>query len=165
MSVIVQYDFGRGLLFTALAAAPAVFERLLDGLTEGEADSRPDPERFTIREAIAHLAEWELVFAERLQLTLADERPTLPLVGGPKISAAHARSIPVEQLEVFRERRADTLDLLSGLSDDQWTRNANMPGSGLMTLEGQSLMIPLHDAYHAKQIADWRRLFGPCCPG
>src|SRR3712207_1628089 len=66
-----------GYLLGALEGAPDLFDHLLRGLTDEEADRRPDPERFTLREMMAHLADWEEVFARRMALTRDEEYPIL----------------------------------------------------------------------------------------
>lgn len=56
--MLIEYPFTRKYLVGALDGAPDVFESLLAGLTDAEIDRRPDPDRFTLREMMAHLADW-----------------------------------------------------------------------------------------------------------
>ncbi|HEX8833513.1 MAG TPA: DinB family protein [Abditibacteriaceae bacterium] len=76
--MLVEYPFTHNYLFVALRAAPDLFDYQLRELTALEADLRPDPERFTIREIMAHLADWEKIFHERMRRVCAEENPTLP---------------------------------------------------------------------------------------
>ena len=52
-------------LLSALEGAPDVIAALLDGVPPDDAlwDRRPDPERFSLREIVAHLADWDGVYA------------------------------------------------------------------------------------------------------
>jgi len=45
----------RAYLLGTLAGAHALFSVLVRDMTDSEADRRPNPDRFTIREALAHL--------------------------------------------------------------------------------------------------------------
>ncbi len=157
--MLVEYPYVRDYLFTALESTPALFATLLDGLTEEEADRRPDPNRFTIREILAHLAEWDSVFLGRMQRTCAEDHPTLPGYdeGQWAIDHDYAHTDWREQLALLTERRQAMAAFLRERRADEWVRTANRPEIGVLTLEGQAVLVPLHDTYHLRQIAEWRR--------
>ena len=156
--MLVEYSYFRNYLFSALESAPALFGTLLEGLTEEEADRRPDPDRFTIREIIAHLADWDPVFLERLTRMRAEDHPTLPGYdeGQWAIDHDYAHTDWREQLALFTERRYALAAFLRSCSPEEWARTANRPEIGILTIESQALLIPLHDLYHLRQIAEWR---------
>jgi hypothetical protein len=60
--MLVEYSYTQRYLFTALESTPFLFTQSLRDLTSHEADLRPDPQRFSIREIMAHLAHWEEIF-------------------------------------------------------------------------------------------------------
>jgi len=69
----------RSYLLSDLECAPDVLSRLLSGITDPALyDHRPDPSRFTLREMVAHLADWEVVFFTRLAQTRDESDPILP---------------------------------------------------------------------------------------
>ena len=105
--------YARNDFFAALEAAPALFDHLLRGLTEEEADRRPDPDRFTIREVIAHLADWEPVFLERLTRMRFEDHPTLPDYdeGQRAIERGYAQSDWHAQAPLFAGRRREIIAL------------------------------------------------------
>jgi hypothetical protein len=145
-------------LLGALAGAPDVFEALVWGMTEEEADRRPDPERFSIREAIAHLADWEDVFRKRLLQTRDEANATLQGYdeGQWAIDHDYARSDWRAQLQLFRAGRAKLVALLRALTPAQWERTAIHTEIGPITMEQQAVLILAHDGYHETQIAQWR---------
>ncbi len=159
--MLVEYPYARNYLFTALASAPALFNHLLSGLTDEEADRQPDPDRFTIREVMAHLADWEPVFLERLSRMRAEDRPTLPGYdeGQWAIDHNYAQTDWREQGSLFAERRAALVTFLHLCAPGDWPRTADRPEIGTLTLEAQALLIPMHDTYHLRQIAEWRAGF------
>ena len=157
--MLTQHPYAQRYLITALSEAPDLFDHLLEGLTLEEADFRPDPKRFTIREIMAHLAEWEPIFLERMQRTCAEDQPILPNLDEGELAAQHnyAASDVNEQCRLFRERRARLVDFLRARTVEDWERTANRPEIGIVTLEALALLIPLHDTYHLAQITKWRQ--------
>ena len=144
----------------ALEGTPAVFARLLSGLSEAEADLHPDPARFSLREAIAHLADWEDVFRQRMQATQTHDNPVLQGYdeGQWAIDHAYAQSDWREQLARFAQERAQTTALVRAFTPDQLARSGRHTEAGPITLQEQVLLITVHDGYHARQFAEYRAL-------
>jgi hypothetical protein len=145
-------------LLITLAGAPDVFDALLQGMTEEEADRRPDPERFTIRESMAHLADWEGVFRERLLLTRDKDEATLQGYdeGQWAIDHDYANTDWKVQAQRFREGRQELMVLLHSLTPEHWKRTANHTEAGPITMAEQAMLICVHDGYHQQQIVQWR---------
>lgn len=145
-------------LLGALEGAPDLFDALLRGMTDAEADRRPDPARFTLREALAHLADWEDVLRGRLTQTRDEDRPILQGLdeGQWAVDRDYAHADWREQARLYRERRRQMVDLLHALSPAQWERVGNHTELGPITLEAQAVLVSAHDAYHLQQIAQWR---------
>ena len=160
--MLTEYPYARSYLFSALEAGPALFDTLLRGMTEPEADLRPDPDRFTIREVMAHLADWEPVFLERLTRMRSEDHPTLPGYdeGQWAIDHGYAQTDWRAQARLFADRRRETVALLRSCGSSDWARTADRPEIGVLTVEAQALLIPLHDTYHLRQVAEWRAAFG-----
>ena len=137
---------------------PDVFHRLLLGITAEEADDRPDPERFTIREALAHVADWEGVWLERMQATRDADDAVLQGYdeGQWAIDHEYAHSDIAAQLHKFRVGRRALVMFLRALSADEWERAGRHTELGRLTLREQMLLILAHDGYHARQFAEQR---------
>lgn len=140
-----------------LAATPVVIDRLLREAAPEQYDLRPDPERFTLREVMGHLADWEGVWMERAQRILSEENPDLPGYdeGVWAIEHGYARMDVAQQQTRFREGRAKLLALLGRLSAEEWTRTARHSVWGEITLVGLATLALGHDGYHMRQIAQW----------
>jgi hypothetical protein len=149
-------DYIRTYLLHGLRASPQVIAHLLSEATPADYDRRPDPERFTIREVVAHLADWEGVWLERAGRIVREDNPTLPSYdeGQWAIDHNYAALDVADQLEKFRAGRASLADFLAGLTAEQWERTAARE-FGRMTLFEQTAMVLGHDGYHFKQICDW----------
>jgi hypothetical protein len=145
-------------LLRGLETTPDLLDRLLGNVTDPAIyDRRPDPERFTLLEVLAHLADWEEVFQQRLRQTLEEDNP--PLLGPDPAQVAaerdYAHADPAECRARFRRGRAELLTVLRGLTPAQWERVGMHSEVGPLTLETQAVMIASHDGYHLHQILGW----------
>ena len=153
----------KAYLLKALAGTPDVVESLLRGLDHDSAkwDVRPEPERFTLREIIAHLADWESIWLDRAKRTRDENTPVLPNKDEVQyaIDNNYAKSDPLANIVRFRAGRAALCDCLLSLTDSDWQRIAQRELLGPMNLEEQTILILAHDGYHTSQIAQWVKPF------
>ena len=142
-----------------LEGTPDVLERLLHEQPSDGAgwDFHPDPERFTLREVVAHLADWDPIFRERMERMRDENNPALPDRDEGKIALErdYAHSDPLDNLARFRRERAQTIAMLRGLPPNAWDRPGLREALGPMTIESLAVMILGHDGYHTRQIAQW----------
>lgn len=153
----IEHPFPWGRIARTLESTPVILKELVRGISDAEADFHPDPERMTIREVIPHLAGWEPVFLAQMRRTCTEDRPLLgddnhkaPMVDSPEIMV---------QLEVFAERRSQTVEFLRTLSMEAWGREAMRSTYGPTTVDALAFMAVMHDTYHTRQIVEWRELF------
>ncbi len=148
----------RHYLLLDLDSAPDVLARMLQGVTDPAVfDARPDPARFTLREMVAHLADWEAVFLRRLTTTCDEENGVLQGLDEGQVALDHdyAHADPSECLARYKSGRAAIVAFLRGLSADQWQRVGNHTELGPVTLETQAVLIAVHDGYHRQQTLAW----------
>jgi hypothetical protein len=124
----------RRYLLHGLAATPVVIDRLLRDAAPGDYDRRPDPERFTLREVLAHLADWEPIWLERLEKIRSEARPALPSYdeGQLAIDRDYAHADPARQRACFREGRTRLLQFLEELASDDWERTGRHSQWGIL---------------------------------
>lgn len=143
-------------LLPALELGPRVIRRLLDQLPERALDHAPNPDRFTPREVIAHLAEWEPIMRERIRDTVA--QPGLTIVtydeGQMAIDHGYAQTDPAEQMELFLRERAITIELVRSLQPEDWGKIASHPERGPQSAEDFANTLIGHDMYHAEQLSE-----------
>ena len=141
-------------LLIDLESAPAVLARLLADVTDHATwDQRPDPDRFTLREMVAHLADWEGVFLGRLTQTRDEENATLRGLdeGQVAIENDYAHADPQECLTRYSAGREKIVAFLRRLSPEQWGRVGTHTEVGPISLEAQAVLIAAHDGYHRQQ--------------
>lgn len=146
----------RSYLLIALDATPDVLDRLLAGVTDSAAyDSRLAPDQFTLREILAHLADWTQIYRDRLVQTRDMENASLPSYDEGQLAVDHnyAQADPQASLQRFRAGRQELLSVLNGLSADQWNRSAIHSEYGSLTVDDQLALIAGHDGYHLQEIA------------
>src|SRR4051795_4045891 len=95
----------RNYLIHGLNSTPDVIEYLLKDATPEDYDRRPDPERFTIREVVAHLADWEGVWLDRATKVVTEDKPALESYDEGQWAIDHQYSTldVKEQLAKFRD--------------------------------------------------------------
>jgi hypothetical protein len=156
MTVPATPERTRHYTLHGLSATPLVLETLLHGITDAQADRRPDAERFTIREAVAHLADWEPI--ERIRLIAETNDPFLPGYdeGQWAIDHDYAHSVLAEQIARFRAGRESLTAYLRGLPPEAWERTGRHEEWNVMTITNLVALILGHDGYHTRQIIEWR---------
>ena len=141
-------------LLIDLESAPEVLARLLADVADPAAwDRRPDPDRFTLREMAAHLADWEGVFLGRLTQTRNERNAVLQGLGEGQIAVDndYAHADPQECLTRYGAGRKEIVAFLRGLSQEQWGRVGTHTEVGPISIEAQTVLIAAHDGYHRQQ--------------
>lgn len=145
-------------ILSGLSVTPQVYQKLLEGITDDEADRRPDPDRFTIREALAHMADWDEIFLKRGERIRDEDIPLLPGYdeGQLAIERNYAAMPIAESLARFVTSRAALVAFFQSLTPEQWKRQGNRDEIGMIDLNDLSVMILGHDGYHAEQFIRYR---------
>ncbi len=148
-------------LLCALEGTPDVLDGFLKDRPSDDPiwDFRPDPERFTLREIVAHLADWDPIFLMRMRRTRDETEPQLEDIDEGRIAIEHdyAHSDPQAQLARFRDGRVTLVAYLRTLQEADWQRLAHRELLGPITLEAQAVLAAGHDGYHTQQVAQWLR--------
>jgi len=150
-------SFVRSYLWRGVESNARVISFLLRDLPEDSLhwDARPDANRFSLREIVAHLVDYDSVTRERFERIIREDKPELPNWDESEATAHYDARNPKHQLENLLVSRQELAVWLEGLSDKEWKRTGSRPGVGEFSVEeGVALMLG-HDAYHLEQIAAW----------
>jgi hypothetical protein len=139
----------------------AKVEAAIRDVTDGEWDFVPGPGRWTIRQILAHLADAEIVGADRFRPVLAEDNPTLMSYDEQAWAANldYARRHPLQDLELFRRLRALSAGLLGSAPATAFDRAATHSERGRMTLHDLLVIYADHAEGHARQIEGNRAAF------
>ncbi|OGF54585.1 MAG: hypothetical protein A2Z21_06850 [Candidatus Fraserbacteria bacterium RBG_16_55_9] len=150
----------RKYILQGTAASPTVLAYLLKNAPKQVYDRRPDPERFTIREVVAHLADWESVWMERLSKVRDEDRPTLPDRDPDQMAKEHGyeHADVGASLRRFQEGRREVLKLLENLEPSEWSRIGHHTTRGTLSIHDLAVIMLGHDNYHLVQVTEWIEL-------
>lgn len=129
----------------------------LEGMTDRELDQAPAGE-WTPRQVVHHLADAEIIGAERLRRLIAEREARI--VGYDE--KTFADSLPADRpvapsLEALRWVRAATVELLERMTEADWKRAGEHTERGRYTAEDWLASYAGHAHDHAEQIKKARR--------
>ena len=129
-------------------------ERLIKGVSTAKLRKRPAPEKWSVSEIVAHLADSELVGAFRMRLILGT--PGTPIVPYDQdqwlISGHYHKRDPRKSVEQFRVLREGNLALLKSLKPEQWKHYGMHAERGRESIDKIVRMFAGHDINHLRQI-------------
>ncbi len=142
---------------SAISNTPATISILIKDATTSDYDRRPDPDRFTIREVMGHLADWDGVWLERMSRIRDEENPFLPGYdeGQWAIDNNYSGMDVDEQLERLKEGHRKIVNLLEGLSEEDWERTGTHGELGTISIADLTTIVLAHDGHHSRQIIEW----------
>lgn len=130
----------------------AVAEALLK-IEKEQADAKPDPRRWSVREIVHHLADSEMTAAVRLRLLVAQDRPTIHGYDQDEFARRLYYDRPYEtSLELFRIVRDSTVEILDRLTPAEWVREGTHTEAGPYGVEAWLKTYAEHAHKHARQI-------------
>lgn len=143
-----------GYPIDALAFAPSIFEGLIKHIEPSRLDEGSGPDRFSPREVVAHLADWEPIFLSRIQTAVDTPGSSIMVFDEGELAKEHnyASQDLDECLARFRRGRHQTVAYLQGLSPDQFRRTVVHPERGVMSVDDLIGYLFGHDAYHVEQL-------------
>lgn len=149
-----------------LEHTPHILEAMLRHAGSEVMDWKPAPNRWSIREVLAHLLDVERAgFFARIDAMLMEDNPFLaPYDQEAVIASGKYEGVSGEQLlKRFEEERAFTLKFLLRLPQESLKRTGRHGEVGPITVEELINEFAFHDLGHIRQIAELYRskLFYP----
>ena len=136
------------------AATSKKLERLIRGVSLSKLRKRPAPDKWSVVEILAHLADTEIVGGFRIRIILG--APGTPIAGFNQdawvTSGHYEKRDPRKSVEQFRVSREANLVLLKSLTQEQWKHHGIHSERGIETVEHIVRMFAGHDVNHIRQI-------------
>jgi len=136
------------------AGTPKKLERLIKGVPLSKLRKRPSPEKWSVAEILAHLADVEIVVGWRIRQILG--APGTPIQAYDQDSWAAAchytKRDPRKSIEQIRVLREANLALLKSLAPEQWKQHGLHAERGVESVEHTVRMLAGHDINHTRQI-------------
>ena len=137
--LLKQYEKGPDLLKTAVA-----------GVREDQFDQAPVPGKWSIRQVVCHIADFEPVYADRMKRVLVEDNPTM-FGGDPDVFAAglhyDKRSVH-DELELISVVRRQMAVILRNTDVEDFQRTGVHSEAGPLTLETLLERITRHIPHH-----------------
>jgi hypothetical protein len=134
---------------------------VLTGVFGEEEDFVAAPDKWSIRQIVAHLADADMVGAHRFRQLIAEENPTLVAFDQNlwTKNLDYARRKPKQSLESFRRMRAENYDLLKELPESAYDRAGTHTERGRITLGEMLEGYAGHAEAHARQMQEIREAY------
>jgi DinB superfamily len=150
---ILGYMEGKEGLATQ-SATPKKLERLIKGASTAKLRKRPAPDKWSVGQILAHLADAEIVTGFRMRLILG--APGTPIAAFDQdawaTSGHYDKRDARKALEQFRVLRETNLALLKSLTPEQWKNYGMHAERGQETIEHIVKLMAGHDLNHTQQI-------------
>ena len=122
------------------------------GLTRDQETARPGPGAWSILELAVHMADSDLVGADRMKRVIAEENPTLLAYDQDAwVARLHYHDMPMEEaVNLFVANRRWMARILRHLGDKEFPRAGNHTERGRETLAELVVDYANHLDYHLK---------------
>lgn len=141
-------------LIYALQCTPGLLRREFERLNREVWDTPTASGRFTPREVVAHLLDWEPILRERIKAAVETPGATLQVwdEGLRAIEQQYKTWDPTESLDRWMEERKRTVEFVHSVPAEAWGNAVVHPERGVMTAADLANMLPCHDVYHIEQL-------------
>jgi hypothetical protein len=134
---------------------PSLVRAEIEGLTDAQLKTRCEPGKWSIHEVVCHLTDFEIVYADRIKRSLAEDRPTL--FGGDPDAFCSAltydsRSLETE-LQLMESTRRHVAEILKAIPAEAWEFTGQHSERGLVSVLEFVEGITNHIPHHLKFVA------------
>jgi hypothetical protein len=136
------------------AKAPAMLAELIAGCSAGQLSQRPAPDKWSIQEIVAHLADDELVGAYRIRLILSAPGTAIQAFDQDvwARTGRYGSCDVMESLALYRALRFANLKLLRSLTAEEWEMSGVHAERGIESVRDIAMYFAGHDINHFRQI-------------
>ena len=136
------------------ADAPGILAKLIEGVPEPTLRQRPMPDKWSVGEIIAHLAEDELTSSWRYRQMIENSGCALSAFSQDEWARLgdYASWHPADALQMFRLLREANLRMLSRLTDEEWDRFGVHAERGKISVRDLARHMAGHDMNHLEQV-------------
>lgn len=141
---------------------PIVLRAALSGMSPDQINAAPVPGKWSTRQVICHLADAELLYADRFKRILAEDQPPLRAMDPDDYVAKLAipdRDLNVE-LDTIEIVRRHMVGILDHMPEADFQRTGVHSADGPLTLQTLLERITRHIPHHARTIVEKRRVLG-----
>lgn len=146
-------------LIDSYAQGPELLRNAVVGMSPAEMDARPIPGKWSAREVICHIADFEPVYADRMKRVVAEHEPTM-FGGDPDLfaqSLAYDKRDLTNELVMIAAVRQHVCEILRSLPEAAFARVGLHNEAGPLSLETLLKNVTNHIPHHVQFIEAKRR--------
>ncbi len=153
ISKLESYTTGKNPMVMQ-SQTPRVLAQLVAGVSEQKLRQRPQADKWSVNEILAHLAEDEVVTSWRYRQMIENSGCDLAAFDQDTWARLghYASWQTLDALEMFRLLREANLRLLSRLTDAEWERYGVHAERGKISLRDLARHMAGHDMNHIAQV-------------
>jgi hypothetical protein len=139
---------------TVQRATAAKLKKLTHGLTPKQLKWKPAPEKWSIAEIVAHLADAEIVASWRMRSVLGSNGTPIQAFDQDVWASVfqYGKREVGQSIEVFQVLRANNLAMLKALPPESWENYGMHAERGKESIAHLARMFAGHDTNHVRQI-------------
>jgi DinB superfamily len=143
----------------SLENTPKTLVNIVDQVKPDRYTQHTEPDRFNLIEMVAHLADFDDIFLDRLRY--AHESPGGVVTSFDPDARAEEKQYGTRdihhELDVFENRRRDLVEFLDTLGPDDWKKSFVHPDLGEVTIDEYANIILAHDLSHLSHATTYMR--------
>ena len=136
------------------AAGPGRLRQAVAGMTDEQLDAKPIPGKWSTRQVVCHVADFEPIYADRMKRVIAEDEPTF-FGGDPDVFAARLayedRDVD-EELRLIECTRRQMARILKTLTTADFRRTGNQFDDGRLDLTTLLTRVTDHLPHHVRFI-------------
>ncbi len=139
---------------------PTHLRSAISGMSDEDIDAAPVPGKWSTRQVICHLADFETIYIDRMTRTIAEDQPTI-FDGDPvrfAQSLAYERREIEEELQFIDFARRPMARILRALPPMEFRKQAFHSAKGVMTLTTLLQRITAHIPHHLAFVEQKQRV-------
>jgi len=140
------------------ARGPQLLREATAGLTDRQLRTPAPPGVWSVMQIVCHIADFEIVYADRMKRVLVEDRPTM-FGGDPDQFAARLSYLErdlEEELAVIESIRAQVTRILRAAAPEDFAREGRHSVDGPLSLATLLKRIAGHIPHHVKFVTDKR---------
>jgi len=147
----------RSAKIARIAACPPVLRKAVEGLSDSQLDTTYRDGGWTVRQVVHHIADSHANAYLRFRWVMAEDNPTIKTYDQDVWATFPDVKLPVEpSLKIIDGLHERWVAFLSALPEDAWSRTANHPERGQITMDDLLDIYSEHGANHTGQITGLR---------
>lgn len=143
-------------------AGPELLQQAVQGMSDAQLDAKPVAGKWSTRQVVCHITDFEPIYADRMKRVVAENCPTF-FGGDPDIFAAglaYDRRPVDTELDLLVAVRRQMATILRQLNAADFQRTGTHSEAGSLSLETLLQRIVNHVPHHVQFIAEKRKALG-----